>query len=89
MEFWKDLPTIIYQGNLEDSIIELEVDGEVQKLPEERTGKEDIVFVGRMGGTTYLIFGILAQYEYIKPGESQSGVGFTRLKIEGTIVSVS
>jgi len=49
---------------------------------------EDIVFIGRMGRTIYLIVGTVVEYEYIKPEESATGHDFTRLKIEGTIVTV-
>lgn len=87
MQYVKELPEISYQGIDEHSLIELEVSGYVEPVPDDRK-TEEIIFVGKMGGTTYLIFGCMVEYEYIKPEESQSGNDFTRLKIEGTIVTV-
>lgn len=87
MQYFKELPEITYSGIDKNSIIELEVSGQVEKLPEDRR-QEDIVFLGRMGGTIYLVYGGEVEYEYIKPEDSQSGNGFTRLKIEGTCITV-
>lgn len=87
MQYFKELPEISYQGIDKNSVIELEVSGQVEKLPDDRS-QEDIVFVGRMGGTIYLIFGCMVEHEYIKPEDSQSGNDFTRLKIEGTCVTI-
>ena len=87
MQYWKDLPEISYQGIDKDSIVELEVSGHVEPIPDDRKN-EDVVFLGRMGGTIYLIYGQIAEYEYIEPEKSQSGNDFTRLKVEGTCVTV-
>lgn len=87
MQYFKELPGVTYQGIDEHSVIELEVSGYVEPIPDDRKA-EDIVFVGRMGRTIYLIFGCMVEHEYIKPEDSQSGHDFTRLKIEGTIVTV-
>ena len=86
MQYWMELPEITYQG-IDKSIVELEVNGYVEPIPEDRKN-EDIVFLGRMGGTTYLVFGQIVEYEYIEPEKSQSGNDFTRLKVEGTCVTV-
>ena len=87
MQYFKDLPEITFSGVDKNNLIELEVNGQVEKLPDDRK-QEDIVFIGRMGGTIYLIFGGVAEHEYIKPEESLSGNDFTRLKIEGTCVTI-
>lgn len=89
MQYFKELPEVTYQGMDKDSNIELEVNGHVEPIHVEPEVKdEDIVFTGRMGGTIYLIIGKVVEYEYIEPEESASGHDFTRLKIEGTIVTV-
>ena len=87
MQYWKDLPEISYQGIDKNSIIELEVNGHIESIPDDRKN-EEIVFCGRMSRTVYLIFGQIVEYEYIKPEESQSGNDFTRLKVEGTCVQL-
>ena len=87
MQYFKDLPEITYSGVDKNNLTELEVNGLVEKLPEDRK-EEDIVFTGRMGGTIYLIFGQVAEYEYIEPEKSHSGNDFTRLKIEGTCLTI-
>ena len=87
MQYFSELPEISYSGIAKDNLVELEIDGEVEEVPEEHS-KEDAFFLGRMGGTIYLVFGLVAEREYIKPEDSQSGKGFTRLKIEGTCVTV-
>jgi len=87
MQYFKELPEITSSSVDENNVIELEVNGQVEKLPDDRK-QEDVVFIGRMGGTIYLIFGLVVEYEYIKPEESLSGNDFTRLKIDGTCVTV-
>jgi len=87
MLYFKELPQVTYQSIDEDSVIELEVNGHVEPVPDDRK-VEGIVFVGRMGETIYLIYGCMLEHEYIKPEDSQSGNDFTRLKIEGTLVTV-
>ena len=87
MQYLKDLPEITYSGVDKDNLNEFEVNGQVEKLPDDRS-QEVILFVGRMGGTIYLIFGQVVEYKYIKPEDSLSGNDFTRLKIEGTCVTV-
>ena len=87
MQYWKDLPEITYEGTDKESIVELEVRGYVEPVPDDHKN-EDVVILGRMGGTIYLVFGQMVEYEYIKPEESQSGEDFSRIKIEGTCVSV-
>jgi len=86
MQYFEDLPAISCSG-VNNSLIELEVDGQVEEVPEDRR-QEEIIFVGKMGGIIYLIFGQVVEYVYIKLEESQSGKDFTRLKIEGTCVTV-
>ncbi len=85
MQYFKDLPEITSSGTDKDSLIEIEVEGEVERLPDD--GKQEIVFVGKMGGTLYLILGTIVEYKYIKPEDSLSGKGFTCLKIEGDCVT--
>ena len=82
------MPEILYSGTDKESLISLEVRGEIEKLPDGGSHDEDeFVFVGKMGQTLYLILGRLVAYEYIKPKRSISGEGFTRLKIEGSCVT--
>ena len=87
MQYFKELPEVTSSGIGYNSIIELEVEGQVEKLPDDRK-QEKIVFLGRMGKTIYLVTGCMVEYEYIKPEESQSGKGFTRLRIGGTCLTV-
>ena len=87
MQYFKELPEVTYSGIGDDCIVELEVGGQVEKVPDDRK-QEEIAFLGRMGKTIYLVTGCMVEYEYIKPKESQSGKGFTRLKIEGTCMTV-
>lgn len=87
MQYFNDLPAIMSSGIVTHNLIELEVNGQVEKLTDDRS-QEDIVFFGRMGVTIYLIVGVVVEYKYIKLEESQSGNDFTRLRIEGTCVTV-
>lgn len=88
MLYFEKLPQIMYQSAGKNSAIELEVTGFVESVPASRR-KEDIIFVGRMGSTIYLIIGRLVSYDYIKSHESQSGHDFTRLIIRGTMITLS
>lgn len=88
MQYMKDLPEIFSQGIDEEDRIELEISGRVEPIPD-NWKEEEIVFVGNMGGTICLICGSISKYDYIKPEDSLSGNDFTRLTIEGTIVTVS
>ena len=87
MQYFNELPEISSSGTDKNGLIELEVVGQVEQLPEGRS-REEIIFVGGMGKTIYLIAGMVEEYEYIKPDESLSGNDFTRLKIKGTCVTV-
>lgn len=88
MQYFEELPQIMYQGAGEHNEIELEVKGFVESVPPDRR-EEDIVFVGRMGSTIYLIIGRMTSYDYAKPEDTQSGHGFTRLTIKGTMITLS
>lgn len=87
MQYFSELPVITYSGICDKNLVELEVEGKVEEVPPEHD-KEDAFFIGKMGGTIYLVFGLVAENEYIKPEDSASGKGFTRIKIEGTCVTV-
>jgi len=87
MQYFSELPEISYSGIGDNGVVELEVDGQVEEVPEEHS-EEDAFFLGRMGGTIVLVFGLVAEREYIKAEESASGKDFTRMKIEGTCVTV-
>jgi dihydroxyacetone kinase len=86
MQYFSELPEITSSSIDKESHIELEVSGEVERLPD--VGDDEIVFIGKMGATVYLILGSIVEYEYIKPEESASGNGFTRLKMEGSCVTL-
>lgn len=85
IQYFSDLLEITSSG-VDNNLVELEVDGHVGRLPDDST--RNIVMLGKMGGTIYLVFGNVVEYEYIKPEDSVSGKDFTRMKIEGTCVTV-
>jgi len=86
MQYFKELPEILCSSIDKGSIIEIEVNGYVETVPDDRKN-EKIIFVGRMGGTIYLFYGCVAEYGHIKAEDSVSGDGFTRLKVEGACVT--
>jgi hypothetical protein len=86
MQYYDELPNVSYQGAGDSNEVELEVEGKVEK-PARKDDKE-IIFIGRMAGTIYLVVGQLVEYEYIPPKKAQNDKDFTRLKFEGTCVTV-
>lgn len=86
MQYFKDLPGITSTGDDDENQIELEVSGRVERLPDDEN--TEIVFVGRMGKTIYLIAGTVVKYEYIEPKKAFANRDFTRLTFDGSCVTV-
>lgn len=87
MLYLKELPEITSSTVDKRGLIELEVRGQVEQLPPDRSD-EDIVFVGNLAGAIYLVIGHIAEYEYIEPDKAFEERDFTRLKIAGICATV-
>ena len=84
MEYLSELPEIS-SSSVGKGIIELEVEGEVARLPDDV--HEEVVFIGSMEGTIHVVAGKVVSYEFIKAEEAASGNSFTRLEIEGECIT--
>lgn len=86
MQYLKELPEITSVGIKGNGNVELEVEGEVQDLPNRG---EAIVFNGDMEDSIYMVVGKLVEHEIIDAEESYSGKPFTRMEIKGVCVAVT
>ncbi len=86
MQYLKELLEITSVGIKGNGNVELEVEGEVQDLPNRG---EAIVFNGGMEGSIYMVVGKLVEHEIIDAEESYRGKPFTRMQIKGVCVAVT
>jgi hypothetical protein len=85
VRYFEGLPEISFESVPETGVIELEVEGKVARLKNDVL--EQIVFLGKMGATLYVVRGIIIFYDYVPSKFSVGGNDFTRLKIKGTCIS--
>lgn len=85
MHYFDSLPCISYEGIDKNNNIELEVEEEVERLRDD--SKSEIVFMGTMGRTLYIIIGTVLKYEYVRAEISASHRAFTKLTIKGTSIA--
>jgi hypothetical protein len=86
MRALKEIPEISWQSFDNNDNIELEVKGKIAPLPDNWVN-EEIVFLGRMARTIYLVTGHLLAREYVSPERTLNGEDFTTLSIKGSIIT--